>query len=86
MMDQVLRGNLVVFSATWEEHIEHLREILRWLREACLTAKPKKCHEAMRETTYLGHVVGGGEVKPELNKVKAVREFPRPVTKKDVRS
>ena len=35
---------------------------------------------------YLGHVVGSGEVKPELDKVKANREFPRPVTKKDVHS
>ena len=41
---------LVVFNAFWEEHIKYLREILRWLRVACLTAKPKKCHLAMRET------------------------------------
>ena len=51
-----------------------------------MKAKPKKCHLAIRETTYLGHLVGGGEVKAESNKVEAVREFPRPVTKKDVRS
>ena len=51
MMDQVPRGteefaaalldDLVVFSVTWEEHIKHLREVPRWPREACLTAKPK---------------------------------------------
>ena len=40
----------------------------------------------MRKTSYLGHVVGSREVKPELDKVKAVREFPRPVTKKDMHS
>ena len=95
MMDQVLcrteefaaalLDDLVVFNATWEEHIKHLRERLRQLREACLTAKLKKCYLAMRETMYLGHVVGSGEVKPELDKVKAVREFPRPVITKDVR-
>ena len=93
-MDRVLCGteefaaalldDLVVFSATWEEHTKHLREKLRWLRVACLTAKPKKSNLAMRETTTMGHVVGSGEVKPELDKVTAVREFPRTVTKKDV--
>ena len=36
-----LLDDLVVFSATWED--ENLREILRRLREACLTAKSKKC-------------------------------------------
>ena len=40
----------------------------------------------MEETTCLGHVVGSGEVKPELDKLKAVREFLRPLTKKDMRS
>jgi len=39
----------------------------------------------MTETTHLGHVVGGGEVKPELNKVEPVRVFPRPVTIRDLR-
>ena len=81
-----LFDDLMVFTATWEEHNKHLREILRWLREACLNAKLRKYHLAMRETTYPGHVVESGEVEPELDKVKVVREFPRPVTKKDVHS
>ena len=36
-------------------------------------------------TVYLGHVVGGGEVRPELSKLQAVEEFPIPKTK-DVRA
>ena len=35
---------------------------------------------------YLGHVIGGGEVQLEPVKVKAVKEYPMPATKKDVRA
>ena len=31
-----------------------------------------KCQWAMAECTYLGHVVGGGYVKPVINKLEAV--------------
>ena len=40
----------------------------------------------MAECTYLGHLVGGGQVKPEINKLEAVKNFPIPKTKKEVRS
>ena len=32
-----------------------------------------KCQWAMAECTYLGHVVDGGYVKPEINKLEAVK-------------
>lgn len=51
--------DLVVYSRTWGEHLGHLREVLRWLQEAGLTAKPMKCRLVKRETPYLGYVVGG---------------------------
>ena len=34
--------------------------------------------------TYLGHIVDGGQVKPEINKLEAVKNFPIPKTKKEV--
>ena len=96
MMDVLLKGirnyaeayldDLVIFSQTWEEHCEHLRAVLRRLREAGLTARPSKCQIAMRQCTYLGHQVGNGEVRPERQKIEAVAQFARPVTKKDVHS
>ena len=39
----------------------------------------------MKQCSYLGHVVGNGAVEPELSKLKAVEEFPKPITKKQVR-
>ena len=78
--------DMVIFSKTWEEHIQHLRHVLLCLRNHNLTAKLKKCQFCMEECTYLGHTVGNGQVKPDPTKLQAVRKMPRPLTKKDVRA
>ena len=96
MMDSLLRGlethtaayldDVVIYSRTWGEHLQHIQTVLARLREANLTIKLKKCQFGMRSCTYLGHVVGNGQEKPELAKLVAVREFPQPTTKKQVRA
>ena len=96
MMDQLIRGmetfagayldDLVIHSSTWEDHLRQIRAVLERLREAGLTAKPRKCQFAMSKCVYLGHVVGNGMVQPEESKVKAVKQFTTPVTKKEVRT
>lgn len=96
MMDQVIKGlhkfanayldDLIIFSATWEDHLTHLRAVLSRLQELGLTTKPSKCQFAMTECTYLGHVVGSGVVKPEESKLTAIKQFPQPKTKKQIRS
>ena len=58
--------------------------ILEKLQDFGLTAKMPKCQWAMAECTYLGHVVGGGQVKLEVNKLEAVKIIPIPTTKKEV--
>ena len=35
--------DLIIFSRTWEEHLQHLSSVLESLRDAGLTAKAKKC-------------------------------------------
>ena len=94
LMDRVIQGlgdfsaayldDLIVFSETWAEHLQHVRTILQRLREAGLTAKARKCHFGADHCVYLGHVVGGGTVHPESTKLQAVRTFPIPQTKKQV--
>ncbi|KAI8510586.1 hypothetical protein Bbelb_115020 [Branchiostoma belcheri] len=96
LMDNMLRGteefadsyidDLDIFSDGWDEHLLHLREIFTRLRNARLTVKPSKCHFAMKVVPLLGHVAGGGVVRPDEEKVRAVKEFPRPSTKKEVRA
>ena len=95
MMDNVIRGlesftadyidDIAIFSDSWDEHLGHIREVLLRLQKSNLTAKPKKCQFGMCECIFLGYMVGRGNVRPDPEKVKAVKEYPVPVTKKQVR-
>ena len=40
----------------------------------------------MDSCSYLGHLIGNGEVRPEESKVQAMECFPTPVTKKQIRA
>ena len=64
--------DLIIFSDTWEHHLQHLTLILQQLRKANLTVKPQKCQFGMAECVYLGHIVGRGVVQPEISKVEAI--------------
>ena len=77
--------DFIIYSTTWEDHLEHVRAILQKLRGAGLTAKPAKCQFGMEYCVYLGHMVGGGTVRPEARKVETVNTFATPETKKQVR-
>lgn len=78
--------DVIIYSKTWEEHLDHLQEVFQRLRKAGLTLKQEKCQFAMATCSYLGHIVGNGHVQPDLGKVRAVRDFKTPNTKKDIRA
>ena len=56
------------------------------LRQARLTANPKKCKLEFEEVEFLGYLLGRGHVKPQVRKVHAVRDWPVPCTKAQVKS
>ena len=78
--------DVVVFSSSFEHHLDHLRRVLQSIRQARLTIRSRKCQFGMSYCHYLGHIVGGGQVQPEEAKITAIRDFPLPKTKKGVRS
>ena len=84
-ISQVYIDDIAVFSASWEEHCCHIRTVLGRLKEAGLTANVKKCQWGQTSCEFLGHVVGSGKVSPAELKVKAVRDFQQPHTKKQDR-
>ena len=96
LMDQTLRGlneflgvyldDIVIYSHTWEEHLHHIEEVLKRLKDAGLTWKLAKCEFGAAECIYLGHCIGRGGVRPEESKILAMEQIPPPRTKKDVRA
>ncbi|GFV85105.1 retrovirus-related Pol polyprotein from transposon 297 [Trichonephila clavipes] len=97
MMDNLLRNfkwtmclcyldDIIVFSETFEDHLIRLRLVLKCLQEAGLKLNSKKCLFAAQEVKILGHHVSSNGVRPDPDKIKAVRNFPTPKNIHDIRS
>lgn len=74
------------FSPDFTTHLTRLREVLTCLATAGLQLNLKKCRFGARQLTILGHVVSKDGVLPDPDKLRAVAEFPRPTTVKELRS
>ena len=77
--------DLLIFSETWSEHINHIKETLQTLEKANLTVKPSKCHVGCTEINFLGYIVGTGNIKPYPKKTEKILTLTTPKPKKDVR-
>ncbi|PIK60570.1 hypothetical protein BSL78_02506 [Apostichopus japonicus] len=74
--------DLIVYSQTWEQHTSQLRQLFQKLSETKLTVNLTKSEIYHASLTYLGHVVGQGQVKPLKAKVEAIEQYPAPTNKK----
>ena len=77
--------DIVIFSKTQEEHIEHLDAVLQRLIDAGLKLKPSKCNLFKKEIVYLGHRVTIKGIHPNPKGIKAVQEIVAPETVTGVR-
>ena len=78
--------DIIIFTSTWEHHMQVFEELLKRLRDANLTVKPSKCFTGFQNLECLGHLVGGTLIRPCPDKILAIQKAERPVTKKQVRS
>jgi hypothetical protein len=82
----VYLDDILIFSKSREEHIEHVKNVLDVLRKEQLFLKLSKCEFGKTSLIYLGHIVGGGELKIDPSKVKIILEWSRPNNVTEVRS
>ena len=78
--------DIIVFSSTFDEHIERLDQVFTCLLQHGLKLKPQKCHLLQSEVKYLGHIVSSKGVSTDPEKIEQVREWPTPTTHKELRS
>ncbi len=64
--------DVILFSKTFNEHVEHLRTVIRRLRDHGVKLKPKKCNLSHREVHCLGQVVSEYGYKMDPTKIQAV--------------
>ena len=77
-------GDVIIYNDTWEEHLRSIRSFFDRLSEFQLTVNLNKSEFCHGTLTYLGHVVGQGQVKPISAKIKAINDFPVPLSKKQL--
>jgi hypothetical protein len=70
--------DVVIYSESFEDHLEHFRLALDRLRMAGLTVKPEKVVFATQEISFLGHLVSPAGVRIDAERTMAIREFPIP--------
>ena len=75
--------DICVYSNHWRDHIKQLKALLERLKHFNLTITLAKSEFACATVTFLGHVIGQGQVLPINAKIAAILEFPIPV---DVKS
>lgn len=81
----VYLDDLLITTASLEEHLSLLSDISNRLSNAGLTINVEKSRFVLKEIEYLGYVVGEGGLRPNLDKVRAIAEFPTPKTVRQVR-
>ncbi|PAA78757.1 hypothetical protein BOX15_Mlig016452g7 [Macrostomum lignano] len=95
LMDKLFQGldnadsyidDIAVFSATFEQHVEDLREVFGRLKAAGLTVQPRKCYLGGNSADYLGFKLGGGEIGTSEDRVRTITALAQPRTKAQLRS
>ena len=82
----VYLDGLLVYSKTFDEHLEYLERLLRCVTETGLKLKLSKCQFLRCQVTYLGHTISVEGVSCEAGKGETVQNWPTPKTVTELRS
>ena len=81
----IFLDDLIVFSKTYEEHLERFQLVFDKLRSTGLKLSPKKCSFFMKKVKYVGHIVSEHGIETDPGKTETVLNWPKPTTPEEVR-
>jgi len=81
----VYLDDIIIVSATLDDHLRHLTEVFERLRRAKLRINPDKCRFAADQLRYLGHMVTPEGIHTDPEKTEAITRIPPPRNVREVR-
>jgi hypothetical protein len=78
--------DILIFSVSLSEHLQHLREVLHVLRRDQFFATLKKCEFSFPEVHFLGYLVSAEGLAVDPGKVPVIQSWPTPSTLTETRS
>lgn len=82
----IFLDDILIFSETFEDHLDRLEAVFSRLKQHGLKLKPSKCEFFKTSVSYLGHVVSQDGVETDPDKLKALTTWPVPQNVKQLRS
>ena len=81
----VFLDDILIYSRSWKEHLQHIRAVMTCLRKNQLYCKPKECDFGATQAQFLGHLVTGTTLAPDPAKLEAVKTWSSPSSVPEVR-
>ena len=82
---EIFIDDIGIFSNSYEEHMQHILQILKELQENGFTVNPLKCEWAVQETDWLGYWLTPTSLKPWQKKIDAIQQIQAPKNIKQIR-
>jgi hypothetical protein len=82
----VYLDKILFFRRTWDEHVRHVKQVLDTLQWEKLYVKMSKCEFGNTTLVYLGHSVGGGQLKIDPSKIEVIVKWPEPKSVTEIQS
>jgi hypothetical protein len=80
----VYLDDVIVYSETQSEHVEHLRLVFQKLRRNRFFLSLDKCQFLQEKIKLLGHVIEGNRIHPCPERISKIKEWKTPTTKKEL--
>ena len=74
----VFLDDILIYSKTWQEHLNHIKAVLDALRKNVLFCNSSKCEFGLKSVLFLGHHIDGHHLPPDSEKIKAAKNWPAP--------
>ena len=81
----VFFDDILIYSHTWTDHLQHLRQVFELLLHHQLFLKLSKCEIAASQVEYPGHIISSNKVAMDARKVASMLDWLVPRNIKELR-